>query len=64
MGFYPGRVGGGGTFSGRKYIKGWGFHEFKYRKGLGKLSFWVFKQGLSKFLVEYVKGVPFSMESV
>ena len=26
-------------FSGLRYIKGYGFHALKYRKGLGKLSF-------------------------
>ena len=29
----------GVPFSGWRYIKGKGFHELKYRKGLGKLTF-------------------------
>ena len=38
--FYTGRLRPKGVpFSGWRYIKGELFHELKYRKGLGKLSF-------------------------
>ena len=37
---YTGRLRPKGVpFSGGRYIKGWRFHELKYRKRLGKLKF-------------------------
>ena len=37
-------------FSGCRCLKGKGFHELKYRKGLRELSFRYFKTGFSKCL--------------